>query len=171
MIVALDRFGAFTGLNTARSSATDVFPNTPTFSFHGASYQSDYLDFESVETQDSSGKPLETPTAAQNQIFQQFNAPPYVPASSQGAIPFIDFGNKYLISGSSYSPDVLKGQSWDAVATSLSNPNTDATKGIVGTANVMTAAICSITNNQPADVCGETAIAALEAKLPHPAGS
>ncbi len=40
---------------------------------------------------------LDTPTAAQQQLLQTYNAPPYVSADSAGAIPFIDFGNRYLV--------------------------------------------------------------------------
>jgi hypothetical protein len=35
LINALGRFGTFSGLKTTYSSSTDVFPDTPTFSFHG----------------------------------------------------------------------------------------------------------------------------------------
>ena len=44
MIIALSRFGTFTGLKTTSSSSTDIYPNTPTFTFHGATYTSQYVD-------------------------------------------------------------------------------------------------------------------------------
>ena len=41
LIVALGRFGTFSGLRTTTSSSSDAFPDTPTFTFHGATYTSD----------------------------------------------------------------------------------------------------------------------------------
>src|SRR5579871_3821571 len=48
MIVALDRFGTFSNLHTARSASDDVYASTPTFSFYGSSFQSDYVDFHPI---------------------------------------------------------------------------------------------------------------------------
>jgi len=42
LIVALGRFGTFSGLQTTTSSSTDIYPNTPTFTFRGATYTSDF---------------------------------------------------------------------------------------------------------------------------------
>jgi hypothetical protein len=50
-VIALSRFGTFSGLGQTHSSSTDVYPNTATLSFHGASYTSQYLQFQGVETQ------------------------------------------------------------------------------------------------------------------------
>ena len=49
MIVALSRFGSFSGLSTVHSSSTDQFPNTPTWTFYKSSYTSKYLTFTTVE--------------------------------------------------------------------------------------------------------------------------
>src|ERR1700734_3986884 len=49
MVNALSRFGTFTGLTTTHSSTSDVYPDTPTFTFDKATYKSSYLDFSSVE--------------------------------------------------------------------------------------------------------------------------
>src|SRR5438093_1482625 len=43
MIVALDKFGTFTGLEYSASIPTDIFPNTPTFSFRNATFTSNYI--------------------------------------------------------------------------------------------------------------------------------
>ena len=51
MIIALSRFGTFSNLGQTFSSSTDVDPNTPTFSFHGATYTSKYLTFQAKELQ------------------------------------------------------------------------------------------------------------------------
>ena len=55
MIVALSRFGTFTGLQTTHSAAKDgagnaeVYPNTATWTFVHSSYTSKYLTFTPVE--------------------------------------------------------------------------------------------------------------------------
>ncbi|HEY7136381.1 MAG TPA: DUF929 family protein [Acidimicrobiia bacterium] len=168
MLVALSRFGTFTGLRVTRSASNDVDPNTQTFSFHGSSYQSTYLSFEPVELEtnqlsNGSYTKLDTPTAEQQKLIGTYDVPPN--ASSAGAIPFIDFGGKYLVSGASYDPGVLQGKSADAIATALSDPSSAVAKGAVGTANVMTAAICTLTHDQPATVCSAPAITNLQQRL------
>src|SRR5438046_3674702 len=49
MLVALSRFGTFSGLSTVDSSPTDTHANISTFTFHGSSYTSKYLTFTPVE--------------------------------------------------------------------------------------------------------------------------
>jgi len=160
MIVALSRFGTFSGLSTVHSSTTDTPSNISTFTFHGSSYTSKYLTFTPVEMQTNvpdkstgSYTNLETPTKAQQALLNKYDVPPYVPSGSNGAIPFVDFGNQYLIAGASYNPQVLSGLTWAQIATDLKNPSTQVAKAIGGTANYMTAAICKMTSNQPASAC------------------
>jgi thiol-disulfide isomerase/thioredoxin len=157
MIIALSRFGAFSGLKTTSSSSTDVYPNTPTFTFHGATYTSQYVDFVSVETTDRDRNPLETPTSAQQALVNQYD--------TSGSIPFVDFGNRYAFDGAMYLPDVLSGMSWQAVADSLATPTSPQAKAILGSANLITASICRLTADQPATVCSSSAIQAIEQKL------
>ena len=163
MIVALSRFGTFSGLSTVHSSTTDTPSNLSTFTFHGSSYTSKYLTFTPVETQTnipdkSNGgyTQLETPTKDQSALLTKYDVPPYVPSGSEGAIPFIDFGNKYLIAGASYNPQVLSGLTWAQIASDLKNPDSPVAKAIGGTANHITAAICKMTGNQPASACTAT---------------
>jgi hypothetical protein len=168
MVLALSRFGTFRNLGSTHSSSTDVFPNTATFSFHGASYSSKWIAFTGVETQSNQQQgdgyaPLDKLTAQQEKIFATYDAPPYT--ASSGGIPFIDFGGKYLVSGVTYDPSVLSGKSADEIATALSDPTTAISKGAVGVANTLTAAICSLTNNQPASVCAQPVITQIESAL------
>jgi Domain of unknown function (DUF929) len=177
MIVALSRFGTFSGLSTIHSAAADgagnkePYPNTPTWTFYKSTYTSQYLTFTPVEGETnipdkSNGfyTTLQTPTAAQQALINKYDAPPNVPSGDQGSIPFIDFGNKYLIAGASYNPQVLAGLSWSTIATDLSNPNSAVAKGVDGTANYITAAICKMTGNQPASACTAT-VKSLEGQL------
>ena len=171
MIVALSRFGTFSGLATIHSAAAngagnaEPYPNTPTWTFVHATYTSQYLTFSTVEEQTNIPDPstgtyttLQTPTKAQEALVTKYDS------SSGGAIPFVDFGNKYLISGASYDAGVLSGLSWATIASDLSNPNSAVAKAVDGTANYITAAICQLTGNQPASACTAT-VKSLESKI------
>jgi hypothetical protein len=172
MIVALSRFGTFSGLSTVHSSTTDTPANISTFTFHGSTYTSKYLTFTPVEMQTNVLDPstgnypvLEKPTSAQQALLTKYDAPPYVSnAADAGAIPFIYFGGKYVSIGASYDATVLSGLKWDQIAADLSNPDSAVTKAIGGTANYLTAAICKMTGNQPASACTAT-VQSLENKL------
>jgi hypothetical protein len=171
MIMALSRFGTFSGLSTVHSSTTDTPSNISTFTFHGSSYTSKYLTFTPVEMQtnvlDSStgNYPiLEKPTSAQQALLTKYDAPPYVSSADAGAIPFIYFGGKYLSIGASYDATVLSGKSWTQIASALNDPNSAIAKAIGGTANYITAAICKMTGNQPSSACTST-VQSLENKL------
>jgi hypothetical protein len=170
MIVALSRFGTFSGLSTVHSSSTDVDPNTPTWSFYKSTYTSKYLTFTPVEmttnVPDSSSPSgyvtLQTPSAAQQALMNKYDVAPYT--TQNGAIPFIDFGNKYVSIGSPYDPGVLAGLSWSQIATDLKNPSSTVAQAVDGTANYITAAICKMTGNQPASAC-TSAVQSIEATL------
>jgi hypothetical protein len=166
LIVALSRFGTFSGLATVRSAASngagqeEPYPNMSTWTFAHVTYNSKYLAFTGVELQTNIPDAatggytnLQTPTSAEQALLNRYDVPPYVPAGSEGAIPFVDFGNKYITTGTSYNPQVLVGLSWSQIATDLSNPSSPVAAAIDGTANYITAAICSMTDNQPARAC------------------
>jgi hypothetical protein len=172
MVNALSRFGTFSGLKITTSAAVttegspEVFPNTPTFSFYGAKYKSDYIQFEPVEQETNSYTKLETPTTEQNDLLAKYDAPPYVDSQSTGAIPFIDFANQFLISGATYDASVLANNTHAQVADAMNDPTTAIAKGSLGAANVITATICKTTANKPANVCNEGAIQAIQSELP-----
>jgi hypothetical protein len=170
MIVALSRFGTFSGLTTIHSAAAngagtaEPDPNTPTWTFLNSSYTSQYLTFTPIELQTNIPDPstgtyttLQKPTAAQNALIAKYDG-------SNQSIPFIDFGNNYVISGASYDAGTLAGLSWSTIATDLSNPNSTVAKAVDGTANYITAAICKMTNNQPASACTAT-VQSLESQI------
>jgi hypothetical protein len=177
MIVALSRFGTFSGLKTIRSSTkngageSEPYGNTPTWTFDGSTYTSSYLAFSPVEMftnvpDASTGEytALQTPTSAQNALINKWDAPPYVPSGDNGAFPFVDFGNKYMIAGASYSPQILSGLTWAQIANDLSTPSSTVAQGIDGTANYITAAICKLTNNLPASAC-TSAVQSLQSSI------
>jgi Domain of unknown function (DUF929) len=165
MAVALSRFGTFSGLRGIHSSSTDVYPSTPTLTFYKSGYTSKYLTFTPVETTtENKNTPLQKATPAQQALLSKYDVPPYVSQQSAGSIPFIDFSNKYLISGASYSPQVLQGKTWSQVAAALSDPASPITQAAGGSANMITAALCKLTGNQPATAC-TPAIQALEGQI------
>jgi len=98
-------------------------------------------------------------------LMNMYDAPPYVAAESTGAIPFIDFADTYLISGSTYSPQVLQGLSADEIASAMADPTTDVSRGAIGSANMISAAICKLTGDEPSNVCSDPAIQAIEGQL------
>jgi Domain of unknown function (DUF929) len=171
MIVALNRFGTFSGLAPIRSAAKDgggnaePFPLTPTWTVAKSSYTSSFVTFTPVEgytnipdTATGFYTVLQPPTAAQQALLNKYDA------ANQGAIPFIDYGNRYISVGASYNPAILSGLTWAQIADDLHDPSSTVAKSVLGTANFATAAICSLTNNQPASVCTAT-VRALQAKI------
>ncbi|MBO0702825.1 MAG: DUF929 family protein, partial [Candidatus Dormibacteraeota bacterium] len=149
MLTSLSRFGTFSGVQSMFSSSTDVYPNTPTFTFVHAKFSSQYLDFVPVEmysrTQPSNGQPnLQHPTPQQQQLMSTFD--------SNNGIPFILIGGKFVAT-TPFVPQDLSGRNQEQIASNLSDPSQQTTKDIIGNANLMTATICSITGGAPSDVC------------------
>src|SRR5262249_11336021 len=141
-----------------------VYPNTQTLSFHGSTYTSNLISFQGVEAEDVNRQPLQQLTPEQQANFNKYDAPPYTSSEAAGSFPFINFGNKALQMGASYNPQVLAGMSGQDIAAALHDPNSAVAKGAIGAANAFTAAICAMTGNQPADVCGSQAVAAYAGK-------
>jgi hypothetical protein len=151
MILALSRFGSFSGLTYMESSSTDAYANTPTFSFRNAVYTSNYISFVSVETQDRNHGTLQTPTSQEQSFMTSYD--------SAGAIPFVDIGNQTgnqyvtLNGGSQYQPSVLSGLNWTQVASQLNDPNTAVARAVDGAANYLITAICKVDGGNPGTVC------------------
>ncbi|MBO0744383.1 MAG: DUF929 family protein [Candidatus Dormibacteraeota bacterium] len=150
LVVALSRFGSFGNLGQTSSASSDAFPNTPTFSFHNATYRSSVLDFVPVETQNRNRQPLESPTSNEQQLMKRYDP--------DGSIPFVLIGGRMAESGSGYQPDALSGHSMDEIASNLDNPSAASTQAIVGDANVLSAAICQLTSGRPGDVCQSASV-------------
>jgi Domain of unknown function (DUF929) len=159
MAVALSKFGTLSPLHGIHSSSTDTDPSTPTLTFYKTTYTSKYLTFTPVENETITHAALQNTTTAQQALWTK-----YYPGGQLG-YPFIDFGNKYMISSPSYDPVVLAGLTWAQVAQQMRDPSSPVAKGVLGAANYITAAICKITNNQPASVCSAPAVTALAGKL------
>lgn len=153
MILALSRFGSFSGLTYMESSSTDAFANTPTFSFRNAVYSSNYISFVSVEIQDRNHGSLQSPTSQEQSFMNSYD--------SAGSIPFVDIGNQTgnqyvtLGGGSQYQPSILSGN-WTQIASQLNDPSTAIAKAVDGAANYMITAICKVDGQNPAILCSQS---------------
>ena len=163
IVASLSRFGTFDHLGKTTSSPDDTPASVPTLSFHGASYTSDYLAFSSYETQDVQRQPLEKLSGDDAKTFSKYDKPPYV--SSQFAIPFLDFGGKYVLQGSSYDQRVLDGLTHQQIANAMAKPKSAVAQQVDATANYISAGICKITGGQPASVCTAAGVKAATAKI------
>jgi hypothetical protein len=162
MVTALARFGTFSHLGSTHSSSLDIYPSTPTFTFHGSTFSSQYVVLSAAET--ASNKvvnnhyaPLDQPTAEQIAAYNRYDP--------KASIPFTDFGGAYMLTGASYNPGLLKDLTPTQIAAQMLDPSTDISKAILGTANGLTAAICSQTGGKPADVCSSPGVTAAAAHL------
>ena len=154
LVMALMRFGNFTNLSYMLSSSTDVLPDSPTFTFYGSTYKSNYVVFQGFEQEDRSQNPLMTVPTNYTGVFAQFGS----------SYPFINFANRYVMSGALYFPDQLDGKNWTQIIHLLSSSNTLSNQ-VITSANAITAAICKVTNNVPSSVCGSSSIETLGAAL------
>jgi hypothetical protein len=156
LAVALGRFGTFSDLKTTYSSDSDTSPHTPTLSFHGSSYSSQYIDFVGIEHQDGLGKPLGSLTDEQNKLFTGIGG---------GSYPFIDFGGAWMQHGGSFDPSDLKGMTPEQVAQKIGDTSSDVGKTIQAGADVFTAIICGMDGGKPANVCTAPGVTAAQAAL------
>ena len=174
-IIALSRFGTWSGLGDMASYSGDVYPNTPTFTFVRAHYHSPYVAFRSVEmytnylnAAKSYYQPLQKLTSAQNANFKTYDNCKYITGltcQNNESFPFVNFANQVMIVGSSYIPAALDGNSRDQIAAGLSNASDQITEAIIATANYQTASICSIDGGQPTSVCTSAGVKAAAKKM------
>jgi thiol-disulfide isomerase/thioredoxin len=149
MAIALSRFGTLSPLHGIHSTPNDTDPSTPTLTFYKSSYTSKYLAFAPVENETITGSLLQAPTSAELAVWNKYDANNY---------PFIDIGNKYIISGPTYNPAILAGLTWAQVAAALQNPSSPVAQAVDGSANLITAAICKVTSGQPGSVCSSAGV-------------
>jgi hypothetical protein len=142
----------------------ETLPNTPTFTFHGASYTSDVIALSAAETETRDFKPLDTLTAEQQRLVSTYNVKGVT--GSDGGIPFVMIGNRYAWTGATYDPSVLHGLPFVQIAGRLSDPKSAVAKQIGGAANETTAMICALTGGRPTDVCSAPFIAQAQSALP-----
>lgn len=158
MVVALSRFGNFSGLQYMTSASNEE--DLPTFTFVGSTYTSSYIVFRPYEMYDNSvsHNALQTVPSNYTAVFQQYG----------GGFPFLDFGNAYVVSGSLVpSTAVLQGKDWASVISSIASSDSNGIQ-IREAANMITALICKVTNGSPASVCDAVPIGAATSAIAGP---
>lgn len=160
LVNALGRFGTFSNLHYMRSALTDQ--DLVTFTFHGSSYSSKYVNFVPVENEDRAENQLEPLTTLQAQLLSSLG---------NSGFPFVDIDGKYANDAKGafpggYNQTLLSGLTWTQVTSRLSDPTNAHTQGMVAAANYFTAAICKVTGNQPSSACGTATIRSVEQLLP-----
>jgi thiol-disulfide isomerase/thioredoxin len=148
LIVALSKFGIFSGLEYMLSSSNDIFPNTPTFSFLNATYTSPYISFVSVEAQDRNRNSLQQITTSEQALLNKYD--------SSERIPFADISNQFVLVSSQYSPGTLNGASWNQVASQLNNSSNSYAINIDGASNIIIADVCAVDGNNPSIICDQS---------------
>ncbi len=134
LVIALGRFGTFDKLFTTASAGSEVFADTPTFSFDGSVYTSSTVALSAVEeygNQSSAYAPagfekLQSPDALQSSAMRSYDVAPY---AQPGLLPFIDVADKMIVSGSSFSPGVLSGLSMQQIASDTREPDEPDRRG------------------------------------------
>jgi hypothetical protein len=153
LIMALSRFGNFTGLQYMESSATDENPNTPTFTFSNASYSSPYLAFLGIEEANRADVPVITLTAAEQALVSSYDV---CPSGGSGGVPFVDIANQYAVDCGAQSALDISGQNWTQVAPLLDTASNPTAQLIDGATNTLITAFCKIDGGLPATVCTQS---------------
>jgi hypothetical protein len=161
LIVALSRFGEFSGLSTSRSPTFESIPPIDGWTFYGSSYKSPYLAFAPVETYSNvlvnrkadpdaptSYRRLQRLTTAEQAVFHEFDG--------GGETPFLDFAGQAAATGSAIIPATLTGLTWTQIAADLRRPASAAGAAILFSAAALTSELCQLTGNRPAAACSKS---------------
>ena len=154
LIMALSRFGQFSGLTYMLSSSTDVNPNTPTFSFSSATYTSSYVAFVGVE--EFGGDPntvIQTLTSQQQSLVSQYDT--CAASGGSGGIPFVDIANAYAINCGAQNLLDISNKNWTDIAPVLNTPGSNVAQLIDGSASTLITAICHVDGQKPSSVCSQ----------------
>jgi Domain of unknown function (DUF929) len=163
LVMALSKFGTFSNLKGTSSSSTDVYPSTPTFSFYGSSFTSKYISFVGDEMYKNYGQnastgvwpTLQAPTAQQEAIITEYDAPPYVQSSSAGGIPFLYIAGRFVEIGPQYVATNLTGDTFDTAAALQTAGTNTTSKEAEASAGYLVGDICAVTKDKPASVCSQ----------------
>lgn len=153
LVIALSKFGNFSGLTYMESSSSDVYPNTNTFSFYDTTYTSQYISFVAIEHEDRNHNTLRAPTNQQLSLWGEYT-------TGADSIPFVYIDGQYYLTGAQYSPGSLSNLNWTQIASQLNNPQSSVAKLIDGSANELIGAICTTLKSKawptPASLCNQS---------------
>jgi hypothetical protein len=164
LVLALSRFGTFDKLGLMQSSSTTAFSNLSTFTLWQVSYSSKYVSLESVERYSALN-----PTGARYLRLESPNAPEAAAIASYATTPhtfaLLDVANRWVLNGAAFAPGVLTGLSQDQIAGYLTTPTTPLTQAVLTAANEISATICAVDHQRPANVCRTRGVVAADAAL------
>jgi thiol-disulfide isomerase/thioredoxin len=171
LVAALSRFGTFGDtLYASQSGSNEAFPNTPTFTFDGARYESKYLAATLVEhygdQKNDTGTAyavLERLTAQEKTLLARYDRK--TPGAPGGVVPFVDVANLAVVAGGEFSPSILQQLNANEIATGLTDATDPATQAIVASANYLSAVICRADGELPAQVCTSAGVTAAAGAL------
>lgn len=163
LIIALMRFGSFTGLEYMNSAPNDVGAGDyATFTFVGSSYSSQYISFRPYEASDRSEHALQTVPSNYSAVWQ---------SKANGGVPFVDFGNTYLLLSSlPTDPTTLTGKNWTSIITGVSTSDAAGVQ-IREAANLFTAVVCKLTQDAPTSVCSASPISTQSSSISAPSSA
>ena len=149
LYVALSKFGTFKP-QPGRIHSANEDGDVPTLTFYGTTYTSPYLTFTPVEVETNKPQgngyaPLQTPTQAQQTLWQDANG---------GTFPFVDFGGKKVLPSAQYLFTPLQHLPFSTVAAQVGNNSTTIGAEIDASAAALITTICgSLSNQKPTAVC------------------
>jgi hypothetical protein len=150
LAIALSRFGTLGHLRVINAGTyyehhggKPGYPDAHGISFFGSTFASKYLKFVDVIEQDVHGKNFEKPTKREQAAFS---------FDSQG-LPGVDIAGRYAFLASGYNPGLLGTKSWATIAGGLAHASGTLARRIEGYANLLTAALCTVTSGKPRGVC------------------
>lgn len=175
LVASLSRFGTFSGLAT--STSADNEGDIPTVTFASATYTSDVLGFDAYELADRDGQPLQTLPDDLTSLMKQWDAPPY--SNTTGGIPWTWLGtyqtvgsavpiNDFFVNGGTTNDQgkTVSNVTHAQVVEAMTSGSAGLGQDILAASNVISAQICTLTDNQPTDVCSDPAVIAAAAQLP-----
>ena len=178
LVIAMSKFGTFSGLEETASSPLDYAPNTHTLDFAKATYSSPYFSFsateqlsnhchaaEVIKDPDGNDPPDYPPYLCNNEdyyvvnlgsksvlaLVAKWDTDKIFPTAdgTSGGIPFIDFGGSWAESGALYSPTSLYLSSWSQIVKSFSVPTEGIGQAVLGTADRYIGVMCEMAHNKP----------------------
>lgn len=160
LVMALSKFGTFSGLSGTSSSTIDLNPSTPTFSFYGSTYTSPYISFVTDELETNSYDSstgtypaLQKPTTQEVQLITKWDAPPYAAAGSNNPIPFVYMAGRYVMTGVQYDASKIAGMGITDAASYVTSGKNTTSRDAEAAAGYLVGDICALTHGKPASVC------------------
>ena len=149
MAVSLSQFGTLSSpLHGIRSSQRRCRPEYGDADLLQDQFTSDHLTFTPVENETRTRTPRCRPPPRRRPRCGSSTS-----RAASAATRSSTSGTSTCITGPLFDPAVLKGLTWQQIATQLRDPSTPVAQSVLGAANFITAAICKTTGGQPGSVC------------------